>query len=300
MPPPDPEQYIEIWWGDPALWRWHDSNPLLRVGIALSEAESLKATGRQQALENIQRCDMLICPSYFSARAYKESPISVPLYVVPFGVDPDVFTVTSRRWTRVHTLRYLLGGAAQFRKGTWLGIEAFLKAFDRLQPVALTVWSSVKTPERVELEKEYGGHPKIKFHDDHVANPMEIYKHHHVLVSPHLSEGFGLMIPEAMATGMPCIVSRCSSPLEFFSDAYGWWIDMSEDYVPVARCLSNTAGFWRLPDVDSLADCLRYVNKHRREAATRGMRGAEYVRERLTWRHTVIQMIGHIKEALHG
>ena len=297
--PKDLSDHVELWWGNPAEWRW-SRKARLRVGMAVSEAESLVAKDRERAIDNLQRADLLICPSEYSTRAIRESPIDVPIVVVPFGVDIDAMPYIKRKWALPHKMRFLLAGAAQFRKGTWLGIEAFLRTFWRMSQVHLTVWSSTKTPMLAELQREYGRSKLITFDETHYKDPLEVFLLHHVLLSPHLSEGFGLIVPEAMATGMPVIMSRVSSPAEFFRKEFGWWIEMSEDYAPVDKCLEDTAGFWRLPSLDSLAVAMNDANKFRGIAKARGEKASQYVRGNLSWDQTASGIITKIEEVLNA
>jgi glycosyltransferase involved in cell wall biosynthesis len=106
------------------------------------------------------------------------------------------------------------------------------------------------------------------------------------------------MIPEAMATGMCCLVSRCSAPMEYFSSEYGYWIEMSERYAPVSDCLPDTQGVWRLPSVESLAKAMRRVYMNRKEAQAKGRLASEYARDELTWEHTAKGIVHTIEEVL--
>jgi glycosyltransferase involved in cell wall biosynthesis len=288
-------EYVELWWGDPAKWSWSEGS-CVKIGMAISEARSLKAAGRKKAIENILAADLLICPSEASAVAYRESPYDGDIRIVPFGVGS--LSYVKRKWSRSSPMKFLLAGAAQFRKGTWLGVEAYLSAVRKCHRSTLTVWSSVKTPMRRQLKNEYGKHPKIVFDDERKDSPAAVYEEHHVLLSPHLSEGFGLMIPEAMSTGMACIISKCSAPLEYFSNDYGWWIDMSDDYAPVADCLEDTGGLWRLPDVHSLADRMVYAYGHRNECMEKGRAASLYVLQNMTWLDTARNILAAIEGVL--
>ncbi|MHC4891513.1 MAG: glycosyltransferase, partial [Planctomycetota bacterium] len=251
MAPDDALDCIEIWWGDPQFWNWSGLDVKLRVAIALSEARSLLASGRDNAIRNMARADLIVCPSLSATQAFKELPLDAPIVVVPFGVDIDEFPWVERDWTG--QLSFLHAGITQFRKGSWMVPEAFVAAFaEDVGGVRLTIASPRASPMFVQLKAEYGNHRSIDFKLGLEESASTIYNAHHIYVTPHLSEGFGLMIPEAMATGMPAIVARCSAPREFFSPDYGWWIEMSEDYVRVCECLPETSGFWRLPDLDSL------------------------------------------------
>ena len=161
--------------------------------------------------------------------------------------------------------------------------EAFIAAFEDTDDVELTIASYAETPMWKDLNHEYGKHPKIRLVATTHVNPIAHYDKQHVLVSPHLAEGWGLCIPEAMALGMPCIVSRCSAPRDYFRSEFGWWIEMSDLYLPVSGCLNETPGFWRLPDINDLADKMRIAYENREECTFKGKRAAEYAQTCLTW-----------------
>jgi glycosyltransferase involved in cell wall biosynthesis len=283
---------IEIYWGDPARFRWGKSK--VKIAYVLSEADLLQSAGRKDAIKNLQKADLIICPSEYSSRAYLEMPIDIPIKVVPLGHDDNKFQYLKRNWNE-KPFRFLLAGAAQFRKGTWLGIEAFIMAFKNSKRVQLTVHSAVKTPDLAKYQDEYIA-DNIVFDETNVEDMNEIYKNHHVLLSPHLSEGFGLIVIEAMATGMCCIVSRVSSPREFFTKECGYWNEMSNDYAPIGDCLKDTIGFWRLPDIDDLANKMKIAYVKRKASMEKGML-ASSVAKNYTWANTASRLVQIIKEA---
>ncbi len=78
----------------------------------------------------------------------------------------------------------------------------------------------------------------------------------HVLVLPSVFEGFGLVIPEAMATGMPVIASTHSIGPEMIREGIDGYV-LEPD------------------DVEGLAAKLDYLATHRREAAEMGRQAAQ-------------------------
>ena len=294
--PPDPEEWVEVWWGDPQFWQWSDLPVKARIAIALTEAHSILKQGRKQVIQNLSKADMIICPSLFASIGFKEAPIDVPIRVVWFGANEAELKYVKRDWDS--TIRYLHGGVTQFRKGSWLVPEAFIKAFDKSDDVGLTIASPKITSMFTQMKLEYGRHPNIEFICKMYESAMDLYSEHHIYVSPHLSEGFGLQPVEAMSTGMPCLVSRCSAPREYFDSKYGWWIEMSENYAPIYPCLPETNGYWRIPDVNSLAECMRESFELRKESENKGYLGSEYVRKHLTWDITTKKIKQIIKEVL--
>lgn len=289
-PPKKVKEYIELHWADPAFWQWSDENVKLRAGIALSEHRSLLRP--EMAIPNLQRCEVLFCPCQSAAQAFYEAPLDIPIRIAPFGVDEEKYTYHERNWN--DKFRFLLIGATQFRKGSWLAVEAFRKTFGDSKEVELTIASFADSPMLRQLKRDYD-YENIVFRGK-VEKTTEYYHTHHILVSPHLSEGWGLTIPEAMATGMPAIISRCSAPREYFSSDYGWWIEMSEIYAPVDQCLPGVKGSWRLPDVNSLSEKMRYAFEHREECELKGKKASKYVLESLTWRQSAEIIVNTLEE----
>lgn len=285
-PPENSEDYIELFWGDPAQFAWATESIRFRAALVLSEHNVVPRY--RTMVENLKGCELLLCPCQASAAAYRESPLNLPIYYSGLGVDAGL-TYIDRDWD--NGFNFLLGGAAQFRKGSWLAVEAFANAYNEMPDATLTVASYAPTDMYKELQVEYSGYDRIKF-VSFVDDIADYYRNAHVLVSPHLSEGWGLMIPEAMATGMPALVARCSAPLEYFSQDYGWWAEMSELYAPVKQCIPGVSGSWRLPSVDSISDRMVYAYNHRDECKDKGKAASEYVANNLTWTHVVERIVG--------
>ena len=293
--PKDISEYVELHWADPQFWAWSNKNVKLRAGIALSEHRSLLRPDK--AMGNLQKAQVLICPCESAAQAFYEAPLDMPIRIAPFGVDDDDLAYHERDWDG--KFRFLLIGVSQFRKGSWLAVEAFRGAFQDRDDVSLSVasYSGSESPMFSRLKSEYDKYNNIDFYGK-ADNAKEYYHSHHVIVSPHLSEGWGLTIPEAMATGMPGIIARCSAPREYFSPDFGWWIEMSDDYAPVDQCLTGVKGSWRLPSVDSLVAQMQHAVDNRKECQTKGRAASDYVLKNLTWKQSALKIIKILEEYL--
>lgn len=296
-PPKYPWRWVEIWWGAPQDWHWSGKEVSARIAISLSESDQLQKEYQARAIENLKDVDILLVTSESSKRAFLEMPIDVPISLWPLGVDTEVFQYEQRDFSE-EPFSFLLLGATQFRKGSWLAAEAFVQAFETHEPVRLTITTHSKTEMFTSLEHEYKTVKQIEFVEHEYKNPARHYQDHHVLLSPHLAEGWGLCITEAMAVGMPCIVSRCSTPREYFSKDFGWWIEMSDLYSPVSGCFPGTAGFWRLPCVASLAENMRYAYEHRDTCEKLAIAASEYAHSHLTWQHGAIKPLAEIERIL--
>ena len=291
--PKDISEYVELHWADPQFWAWSGKKVKLRAGITLSEHRSLLKP--EKAIGNLQKCQVLLCPCESAAQAYYEAPLDMPIRIAPFGIDDGDLGYHQRDWDG--KFRFLLIGATQFRKGSWLAVEAFRQAFKDRGDVSLSVASFIESPMFLRLKSEYDKYDNIEFYGK-ADNVKEYYHSHHVLLSPHLSEGWGLTIPEAMATGMPGIIARCSAPREYFATDYGWWIEMGDEYAPVDQCLPGVKGSWRLPDMESLVETMRYATDHRQECQSKGEVASEYVLNHFTWKQSAQKIIKILEEYL--
>ena len=297
VPPKYPPDWVEVWWGAPQEWQWSRKDVALRVAFTLSESDQLLKSTQERAVDNLQQADIILVPTPASLRCFQEMPIDKPLALWPLGFDPEVFRYSDRGF-RSSPFRFLHLGVTQIRKGSWTVPEAFLRAFGSIKDTELTIASYGETEMWKQLAAEYGGHPQITFVAEDKEPPSH-YTGQHVLVSPHLAEGWGLCIPEAMALGMICLVSRCSAPRDYFSEDYGWWIEMSDLYAPVSGCLPNTPGLWRLPDVRDLAAKMRYVYEHRGECEEKALVAAEWARKSLSWEIGCQQGLAKVEEWFH-
>ncbi len=210
----------------------------------------------------LAEAELAIVPSTFVAESLRLAPRRPRrVAVVPYGCDPPATgPVPTRR--RGEPLSILYAGILTQRKG----LADLFEALDRLAiPHRLTLAgpcpvSDCRALRRAleRLERTWLGA---------VARPvlMELMRTHHVLVFPSLVEGFGLVLTEAMANGLPFIATTHTAAPELIS------ADGAEGFVVPIR------------DPDAIAERLTflYENEDRRlemaEAAKR--RAAE-----LSWR----------------
>lgn len=89
-------------------------------------------------------------------------------------------------------------------------------------------------------------------------------------VSPHRSEGLGLTVIEAMASGVPVITTRHGGLSDFVDESTAFPVDFKLSEIE-AEAFPYPAGYvWCDPDIHSMATQMTYVWNHRDEAEQRG------------------------------
>jgi glycosyltransferase involved in cell wall biosynthesis len=175
----------------------------------------------RKALRDFQ--GQIIVPSNHVEQIYrnegiKESKISK----VPYGYNPDVYSPEPAEPSGSRTMISTFA-TPHFRKGL-----DYLPALGDLASKSSVSWR-IHAPYEVESEHDFWEDPRILdrlrdrgFDVTHGAlSEGEVagtYREADLVVQPSRSEGFGLVILEAMACGTPVVTSNWGGQLEFAGD----------------------------------------------------------------------------------
>ena len=151
----------------------------------------------------IGTADCYIVPSQFVARSLMECGVACEkIHVVPYGVDISTFSYTSRRVEKSDCLKLLFVGRIEVAKGVHYLAEAMRRVFDL--NVNLTLVGAMQEG----MDHVFDGIPNVKYVGMKRRDEMpDVYHSHDVLVLPSMWEGFSQTVAEAMATGMPVLIS---------------------------------------------------------------------------------------------
>ena len=220
--------------------------------------------------------DEIWCHSEHSAKAFRRAtdkpvikvplPVSVPqVDAAPrsrFGLPADAFIVFTS----------FDGASAIARKNPFGAIRAFQAAFPRRQQSARLVIKAMNTKRDLlwrECLRYADGDARILVLDEVMDRPAYygLLKACDVVLSLHRAEGFGRLMADSMAFGIPAIASAYSGNLDFMEGDNSWLVDGR--LIPV---LAGDYAFyrgqrWFEPDIDAaataLVDCFGDPDKRR-------------------------------------
>ncbi|GGS26082.1 glycosyltransferase family 4 protein [Deinococcus knuensis] len=168
--------------------------------------------------EEIRLADYILVGSSFALDSFKDSGIDEKkLLMIPYGSDQLKFSATEKVYVNNGKLKLLFVGKIGGRKGIAYLNEAFRKL---KSSVELTLVGSIVGGDETEILLD----PDIKY-ITHVGHEKlkEIYLNADVFIFPTLIEGMGLVVLEAMASGLP-IICTANGPGDIVRDGIDGYI----------------------------------------------------------------------------
>jgi glycosyltransferase involved in cell wall biosynthesis len=248
-----------------------------------------------QLRENV---DELWVPSEYVRSMYVAGGIDPERVVtIPNGVDTDVFAPEGARYPLdcdADAVRFLYHGGMIWRKGHDVLLRAWLEAFAGREDVVLVV----KTVGSNNVYKHGDGSaiaehaaagalPRVILLQDELpaGELASLYRACDVFVHPYRGEGFAMGVLEAMACGLPVVVTAGGPTDEFCPREAGWRINSVIGQFPSDRVdRFDTAGRpWLLEPVhEHLVELLRAAADDPAGRKSRGAAG-RVAAARLTW-----------------
>ncbi|MEO6323531.1 MAG: glycosyltransferase family 4 protein [Thermoanaerobaculia bacterium] len=218
--------------------------------------------------------------------------VSVPVVHMPHGVSigelvsctPQELGVPSGRFTFL--CLFDLASVVD-RKNPLGAVEAFRRAFDASSTASLLVkagGAEGHAAEYAELERQLRGIPNV-----HLTSRMlpraqlnGLLASSDALVSLHRSEGFGLVLAEAMALGKPVVATGWSGNMDFMNAENS--CPVNYELVPLERSYGNYAAGsrWAEPDVAHAASLMRRVVEEAEFRKRVGALAAETIHSRFS------------------
>jgi glycosyltransferase involved in cell wall biosynthesis len=245
------------------------------------EARNLPESFRD-GLDNFRR---IIVPSDQNVELFSRYHDDV--VKVPLGIDPVKWHYTPRQPPGPF-FTYMIGGSGQ-RKGQDLAHAAFKRLWGRDGswgdgPVPRIIFKSPKVydvwGERIEKVSGWISEEQER----------DLYGSAHCYLQPSRGEGFGLQPLQAIAQGIPTILTDAHGHKDFAHLGYG----ISATSSKAEYFIHGDAGDWWEPSLDELCEYMHYVYYNYDEACSFARMAGEIAREQFTWKHTAEQFIDAI------
>lgn len=126
------------------------------------------------------------------------------IWVAPYGADRTIFFPGDSN-PAGHDFRIVCAGQVGLRKG----IRTLLQALELggKEHWRVDFYGAMLGEAKQDIAS-YRGKPELKFHGPVSQTTLaDAFRQGSVLVLPSLEEGFGLVVPQALNCGLPCIVS---------------------------------------------------------------------------------------------
>jgi glycosyltransferase involved in cell wall biosynthesis len=263
--------------------------------------------------------DEVWVPSTFNAETFARAGVTVPVHVVPGGVDASAFR-PGLRPLRVPGARgtvFLSVFEWAHRKGWDVMLSAWAEAFGPGDDVSLVLRTAVAdgvfadgltTDQRIDAYLESIGRARREVAPIVVLDaPLglddlpRLYAGADVYVSASRGEGWGRPMMEAMACRLPTVATRWSGNLDFMDDDNSMLIDI-EGVVPIdekAEFAFYRGQRWAQPSASHLSEILRRLAAEPELRSRLGARARSDIERRWQW-NRVTEAVAQRVDALAG
>jgi starch synthase len=210
----------------------------------------------EQKRKEIELADLTLVASRYVESTVREFYPEKSIARIPYGIDVEFWKPRPNQ-KKSGLLRFIYAGNVTVRKGVPLLIDAWSKAALRDAELSLVGSWGVAESKRRSLP------PGVRWVPACSSQALrDHYRGSDVFVFPTYSDGFGLVLLEAMACGLPAIASEASIGPEI---------------------ITAGSGFVAAPgDLDRMVELLRWFDQHRDELPAMSKK-AQVQAARSTW-----------------
>lgn len=285
------------------------------IGVVFFESAEFPV----ENLERAAKLDAVITGSSWNAEVLEQAGLR-NVFNCPQGIDPALFHPGPRPEKYDDRYTIFSGGKLEYRKGQDLVVAAF-KRFHKMHPEALlvTAWhnpwpeaaKSLSASTHTEtvpgidgrgvldvsgwLQSE--GLPPEAFVDlGAMANgeAPDVLRDMDVAIFPNRCEGgTNLVAMEAMACGVPCIVSRNTGHLDLFGEETCIGIDLQ---IPLGEVMGRKdLQGWGESSVEELVQKMEFAFSNQDKARSIGLNGTKFMAD-WSWSSQVDRMLNVIEQ----
>jgi GT2 family glycosyltransferase len=272
-----------------------------KVGFTMLEVDGFPREWVRQA----GRMDEVWVPSEFNRRGFLESGLKRPVEVVPLGIDPDHFHPGVRGFPNpAGEFVFLSNFEWGERKDPATLLQAFSREFSAGERVRLVCKITNRDPSVRVIDEirrlnllETGGRISYIFNREFPYSELgALYRSADCYVSAGRGEGWDMPLMEAMACGLPSIVTDWGAHLEFAHPGNAYLLRVRKLVPAVAKCPYYEGFSWADPDPEHLRHLLRNAYENRDEAKRIGAVAAREMASRWSWHLTADRIVQRLEE----
>ena len=210
---------------------------------------------RAMYVQVMQRADAFLCVSAGLRRQLVEAfpEHEAKISVLPNAVDVEAMPQRPQPVGEPH--RWIYVGKVVATKGVPELLEAFAAAAQDEPELRLTILGDGALVGSLRARaRELDVDGRVAFHD--AVPPQRVFEflhEHDLLVHPSKSETFGMTTVEAVAAGMPVLVTKCGGPqetLDGLDGVAGRLIEVSDDPAVIVQGYRELAGLLARGELD--------------------------------------------------
>lgn len=258
-----------------------------------------------------EKADQIWTPSNYSRQCMIESGIDFnKVQVVPNGIDPELFTPIGKRYPLETNkkLKLLYVGGTTYRKGIDILLQSYIKSFTNDDDICLVIkdmggdsfYKGQTAEKMIHNIQSAPTSPEIIYINDYLTEEemASLYRSCDVFISPYRGEGFSLPTLEAMACGLPVIVTDGGATEDFVRDEFAWKIDAEPKSIGNVLDGKELTGeaFLLEPDLENLADILKAIYKTPSVILSMGIQASAYARKYWNWKRSTLKMLSLIDQ----
>ena len=230
----------------------------------------------EQECQEYNQADYICVPSTFAYRSFVERGVSPSkLLIVPLGVDAHQFRPVPKQGS---SFRVIHCGALTVQKG----IHYLLQSFHELRLRDAELWLVGTITQEAERYLSRYGSPNVVVWGTFPQSELgHMYSQGSVFCAASVQDGFGMVIPQAMACSLPVICTTNTAAHDLVRDGIDGFV------VPIR----NT---------EALKESMHFLYSHRDQARRMGEEARKRILEAFTWDHYGERIVNQYSRVLRG
>lgn len=253
-------------------------------------------------------------PSNYSRNAYINSGIDPnKIQIIPNGIDPELYKPFGDKF-KLKTkkkLKFLFIGGSIMRKGIDILLNVYFNIFKPTDDVCLVIkdmgtssfYHGQNMSDKIKEYQQNINYPEIEYINEELSQEemASLYRACDVFVSPYRGEGFCLPALEAMASGLPVIVTEGGATDDFVDESCGWLIPSKYEAIGNSLNDKETVGEvgWLIPEQEVLGFVMKDIMINPSKLFSLGINASYRARKQWTWRNSTLKMFSRL-DAISG